>query len=260
MAIIPIQTTTERDLTSIPGFNPPNFGAVDFGVPANGIFSAGYKMIAFEPGTILQAQELNEIQYRMNIEQTLSNQMLSNWLNELLNYGSSSSTGPGWEGATPVNPNLLTVNPAINKLVFNNTKFDNNVPSFNNTSQLAWFLCKANSFGLYFWLLLKTNIVPLFSLSDIPENYFIGFTLNTTANETYTGELATCNTISSDNGLYHPLNVRNTSSCGSGRYYLKITGITISDTQITNNFVAIAQNRSDGLYYLNNIKVKEITG
>jgi hypothetical protein len=107
-------------------------------------------------------------------------------------------------------------------------------------------------------LFLKTNIQPVFSLTDIPENYFIGFTLNTTANETYTGELATCNTFSSD--VYHPLNVRNTSSCGSGRYYLKITGITISDTQITNNFVAIAQNRSDGLYYLNNIKVKEITG
>jgi hypothetical protein len=97
-----------------------------------------------------------------------------------------------------------------------------------------------------------------FSLADVPENYYIGFTLNTTASETYTGELATCDTV----GLqgHHPLNVKNSSSCGSGRYYIKITGITTSDTQVTNSFVGLAQKRSDGLYYLNNIKVKEIIG
>jgi hypothetical protein len=52
---------TTEILTNVPGFTPPNFGAVDFGVSANGIYSAGYKMITFEPGKILQAQELNEI-------------------------------------------------------------------------------------------------------------------------------------------------------------------------------------------------------
>jgi hypothetical protein len=237
---------TTEILTNVPGFTPPNFGAVDFGVPANGIYSAGYKMIAFEPGKILQAQELNEIQFRMNVEQTLTNQMFANWLNALMNYGSSSSTGPGWEGATPLNLDLLTINPVVNTL------------TFNIIPDKSWYLCKANSFGLYFWLYLKTNIIAQFSLTDIPQNNFIGFSLNTTASETYTGELATCDTI----GLagHHSLNVRNTSSCGSGRYYIKITGITTSDTQITNDFVAIAQNRSDGLYYLNNIKVQEITG
>jgi hypothetical protein len=241
-----VSITTET-LNSVPGFTPPNFGAVDFGIPANGIYSAGYKMIAFEPGKILQAQELNEIQFRMNVEQTLTHQMFANWLNALINYGSSSSTGPGWEGATPLDLDLLTFNPVLNTL------------TFNIIPDKSWYLCNANSFGLYFWLYLKTNSIPQFSLTDIPQNNFIGFSLNTTANETYTGELATCDTVGSL-GNNHPLNVRNTSTCGSGRYYIKITGITTSDTQITNGFVAIAQNRSDGLYYLNNIKVKEITG
>jgi hypothetical protein len=246
-------------LTNVPGFTPPNFGAVDFGVPANGIYSAGYKMIAFEPGKILQAQELNEIQFRMNVEQTLTNQMISNWLNEILMYGSSSTTGPGWDGATPLHPDLLQYKISTNALLFNNTEFsDVTGNSTNNTPLKPWFLCKANSFGLYFWLILATDQQLQIPLTDIQENYFIGFTLNTTANATYTGEVATCDTV----GLAgnHPLNVRNTSSCGSGRYYIKITGITTSDTQITNDFVAIAQKRSDGLYYLNNIKVKEITG
>jgi len=236
-------------LTNVPGFASPNFDAVDFGVPANGIYSAGYKMIAFEPGKILQAQELNEIQFRMNVEQTLTNQMFANWLNALMNYGSSSSTGPGWDGATPVHPDLLTYNTTTNSLL---------VKNYDVTAPDPWFLCKANSSGLYFWAFLYTDISVDFSLADVQENYYIGFTLNTTATETYTGELATCNTV----GLqgHHPLNVNNSSSCGSGRYYIKITGITTSDTQVTNSFVALAQKRSDGLYYLNNIKVQEITG
>jgi hypothetical protein len=236
-------------LTNVPGFAPPNFGAVDFGVPANGNYSAGYKMIAFEPGKILQAQELNEIQFRMNVEQTLTNQMFANWLNALLNYGSSSSSGPGWEGATPLHPDLLTYNTVTNRVLFKN---------YDGTAPDPWFLCKTNSSGLYFWAFLYTDMQVDFSLADVPENYYIGFTLNTTASETYTGELATCDTV----GLqgHHPLNVKNSSSCGSGRYYIKITGTTTSDTQVTNSFVGLAQKRSDGLYYLNNIKVKEIIG
>ena len=249
-------------LTNVPGFIPPTFGAVDFGVSANGIYSAGYKMIAFEPGKILQAQELNEMQFRMNIEQTLTNRMISNWLNEILMYGSSSTTGPGWDGATPLHPDLLQYNITNKRLIFNNTQTDiingSFQQDFTTTDLKPWFLCKANSFGLYFWLILVTDQELQIPLTDIQENYFIGFTLNTTANATYTGEVATCNTV----GLFgeHPLNVKNSSSCGSNRYYIKITGITTSDTQITNDFVAIAQKRSDGLYYLNNIKVKEITG
>ncbi len=40
----------------------------------------------------------------MNVHQTLTMEMTSNWLNELIVYGSSDTTGPGWEGATPIKP------------------------------------------------------------------------------------------------------------------------------------------------------------
>ena len=72
---------TTQNLTQHPDFTTPNFGVIDFGVPAAGQFSQGYKMIAFEPGKILQAQELNEIQFRMNVHQTLTMEMTSNWFN-----------------------------------------------------------------------------------------------------------------------------------------------------------------------------------
>jgi hypothetical protein len=242
-------TIITESLTNVPGFTPPTFGAVDFGVPSNGLYSAGYKMIAFEPGKILQAQELNEIQFRMNVEQTLTNQMFANWLNALMVSGSQATSGPGWNGATPLHPDLVTHDINNNKLL---------IKPYDDTEPNPWFLCKTNSSGLYFWAFLYTDSDIVFDLGAVSENNYIGFSLNSTANAEYTGELVNCNT----QGLLgkHPLNIKNSSSCGSGRYYLKITGITISQTAITNNFVGLVQKRSDGLYYLNNIKVKETTG
>jgi hypothetical protein len=91
-------------------------------------------------------------------------------------------------------------------------------------------------------------------LSDIPLNSYIGFELNTSASGEYTGEIADCNTTGNNGN--HQLQVKNTSVCGSSRYYLKIVGIKITDDNTTNDFVAIAQKRSDGMYFLNNIKVE----
>ena len=118
-------------------------------------------------------------------------------------------------------------------------------------------MCKARSSGLFFWLYFKINqILPTVStlLSDIPLNSYIGFELNTSASGEYTGEIADCNTTGNNGN--HQLQVKNTSVCGSSRYYLKIVGIKITDDNTTNDFVAIAQKRSDGMYFLNNIKVE----
>ena len=92
--------------------------------------------------------------------------------------------------------------------------------------------------------------------ANIQENSYIGFTLNTTANQEYTGQIVSCNDKGAD-GDYYSLNVKNSSTCGSSRYYLRITDVTTSTEPITNSFVAIAQRRSDGFYFLNNIKVTE---
>jgi hypothetical protein len=238
---------TTQTLTTHPTFNVPTFGVIDFGVPSNGQFSVGYKMIAFEPGKILQAQELNEIQFRMNVHQTLTMEMTSNWLNELIVYGSSDTTGPGWEGATPIKPD--------------NVKYNRNTETL-TIERRQWYLCKANSNGLYFWLYLNTSNIVNYDVSAVLLNNYIGFTLNTTANGEYTGELVNCNSVGSmvgTNSIKHPLTVKNSSVCGSSRYYLRITGIEESSEPVTNGFVALVQKRQDGYYYLNNIKVRETT-
>ena len=225
---------------NLPEFTPPTAGAVDFGVPSTGKYSDGYKMVSFEPGKILQAQELNEIQFRMNVHETLTMRMTSNWLNTLVNYGSSESSGPGWQGATPLDPSLVSYVPGTAFILTD-----------------GWYLCKANSNNLYFWLYLSSALGSIaYPDAEIIENSYIGFTLNTTANQEYTGALVSCNDKGAD-GDYYSLNVKNSSACGSSRYYLRITDITTSTEPITNSFVAIAQRRSDGFYFLNNIKVTE---
>jgi hypothetical protein len=233
-------TTKLQTPINLPEFVPPTMGAIDFGIPSTGKYSDGYKMVAFEPGKILQAQELNEIQFRMNVHETLTMRMISNWLNTLVNFGSSASSGPGWEGATPLDPSLVSYNEGLSIVLFE-----------------GWYLCKANSNNMYFWLYLKPSVGSIvYSLDDITENSYIGFTLNTTANQEYTGEIVSCNDKGAD-GDYYSLNVKSSSACGSSRYYLRITDVTTSTEPITNSFVAIAQRRSDGFYFLNNIKVTE---
>jgi hypothetical protein len=224
-----------------PGFSVPGFGKIDFGSASDGAYSDGYKMIAFEPGKILQAQELNEIQFRMNVHQTLTMKMVSNWMSTIVFAGSLDSSGPGWDGATPLNPTMITVSSDTINIGFYN-----------------WYLCKARSSGLFFWLWFEidarggTFVSTL--LSDIPLNSYIGFVLSTSGSGEYTGEIVDCNTTGMNGN--HQLQVKSTSVCGSSRYYLKITDIDIRDDNTTNDFVAIAQKRSDGMYFLNNIKVE----
>jgi hypothetical protein len=224
-----------------PDFSVPGFGSIDFGSASDGTYSDGYKMVTFEPGKILQAQELNEIQFRMNVHQTLTMKMISNWMNTIVFAGSLDSSGPGWDGATPLTPSMITVSSDAINITHKN-----------------WYLCKAPSSGLFFWLYFMLDrgspTFVSFLFSDIPLNSYIGFELNTTANGEYTGEIVDCNT-EGQNGN-HQLQVKNTSVCGSSRYYLKIVDIIIRDDNTTNDFVAIAQKRSDGMYFLNNIKVE----
>jgi hypothetical protein len=227
--------------TTHPDFSVPGFGKIDFGSASDGAYSDGYKMIAFEPGKILQAQELNEIQFRMNAHQTLTMKMVSNWMSTIVLAGTQDSSGPGWDGATPIDPTMITLSSDAISIGIKN-----------------WYLCKARSSGLFFWLYTQTDSRTTNSvatlLSDIPLNSYIGFVLNTSANGTYTGEIVDCNTTGTNGN--HQLQVKNTSVCGSSRYYLKIVDIEIRQNNNTNDFAAIAQKRSDGMYFLNNIKVE----
>lgn len=60
-----------------------------------------YVFLGFKPGFPLQASELNEIQENFHVQQTLNSEMMFNWM------GNSGISGPAWQGATPVKPELL---------------------------------------------------------------------------------------------------------------------------------------------------------
>jgi len=250
-----MSTSRTINSTNHPDFSVPSFGLIDFGIPSDGPFSPGYKMVAFEPGKILQAQELNEIQFRMSVHQSLTSMMYTHWINELILSSNSETTGPGWDGATPLSPKYLSYVPANQTISF---------------SRSGWYLCKANSNSLFFWLYFSSAVQPVaINFSNIENDSYIGFTLNTTATTSsgveYTGQLVNCNTIDPLGPLAtltkHSLNVKNSSVCGSSRYFLEIRGITHSSVPINNEFVGIAQKRTNGqttsFYYLNNIKVQE---
>lgn len=58
-----------------------------------------YVVCGFKPGFALQASELNEMQERFLVYQTLSNRCTNNWRASTL-----TSPNPFWEGATPFSP------------------------------------------------------------------------------------------------------------------------------------------------------------
>jgi hypothetical protein len=68
-----------------------------------------YCFIAFKPGYPLQASELNEIQEQFYVQQTLTSEMSYNWGGTpYTGNPSKGSAGPGWQGATPLAPSLLS--------------------------------------------------------------------------------------------------------------------------------------------------------
>jgi len=77
-----------------------------------------YYAVAFKPGYPLQASELNEIQEIFYVQQTLTQTMISNWMSAGVILGVNQVTGPGWDGCTPINPNLITYIASTNTLTF----------------------------------------------------------------------------------------------------------------------------------------------
>jgi len=91
MSKLPFKNTTKFPLNGI------TFASrVQSHIDAN----KNYVFLGFKPGFPLQASELNEIQEHFFVQQTLMGEMAFNWANNGL-------SGPAWQGATPVKPELL---------------------------------------------------------------------------------------------------------------------------------------------------------
>jgi hypothetical protein len=106
-----------------------------------------YFAVAFKPGFPLQASELNEMQEIFYVQQTLTQELIFNWLKlTQLQQTGSEITGIPWQGCTPLSPDLIT--------------YTNNSGTINAQITPGWYLLKHQDFngGFGVWL-YNTNTV-----------------------------------------------------------------------------------------------------
>ena len=198
-----------------------------------GIDPAKYQMVAFRPGYPLQASELNEIQDHIYVQQALTVMMWANWCTFKV-ASTTDSTGPGWDGATPLQPSLLTKSGSVLSV------------------NPGWYLCKMKSSQLYFWLY---NNLPVtnFSLTAVPDDDYIGFSITTQGVDADGNPLLSGSFIDCQDDPSLEDNAGGASGfCGADRYKVEITAVGTNSTGFATNFVPIVQKKTNQFLFLNN--------
>jgi hypothetical protein len=200
-----------------------------------------YKMIGFKPGAKLQASELNELQEIFYVQQTLSMNMIHYWLEEVNNK--SMTSGPAWEGATPLFPFTNSSGSTMIGFTYSLT------PPYGITINMneGWYLIKEIS-GIKSWAYLNNSLTRNYGFT--PGYYYY-------AGLSYSTEIVDCadDTTLTDNssGLW------NESVCGADRYQININSIEVSpEIGFNDNFFnKILKFGSNGatfnVYYINGI-------
>lgn len=193
-----------------------------------------YQLIAFKPGYPLQHSELNEMQEMFYVQQSLTAIMWSNWCTYKV-ASTINSKGPGWEGATPLQPSLL--------------QFSNNIL----TVSPGWYLCALKTSGFYIWL-YNHNPEAKFTFQSIPTNSYVGFSVSTqgvdaSGNVVGVGGFVTCR---EDQSLREYYNDQIAGECGADRYKVELTSVGRSGTGYSDIFLPIVQRRDNFLYFMNN--------
>lgn len=223
---------TTPNFENLPLVNQPYYSRV-------GLDPGKYQMVAFKPGYPLQASELNEIQDQLYVQQSLNTMMWANWCT--FNVARiANSKGPGWDGATPLTPSLLTV--AGNILTVNK----------------GWYLCKMKISNLYFWL--YNNLTPVnFSLTNITDNHYIGFTITTQGIDSNGEPMMSGGFVNCQNDPSLRDNSQGIETfCGADRYKIEITSIGSNEIGHSTSFVPIVQKVNNSFIYLNNVIVGAI--
>ena len=188
--------------------------------------SKNYVLVAFTPGTALQASELNEIQDNFYKSTTLYNTLFRNWLfvggTGFTSGGTGAVGGPSWVGAVPLHPT-------------SSVSVSSGIISFNKD----WYLVDDPS-GLKFWI-YNNDIVTITGLTD---GYYgvgitCGYVSGTTAN------------LNDNSGGYQGPNI-----VGADRYQINITeakyfGITSGTLASDNRSVLLKTGITYN--YLNNL-------
>ena len=179
-----------------------------------------YPLVAFKPGFPLQAAELNEIQENFAIQQTLSNTLLTNWLRyetSAVLTGSPTDiyTGPGWNGAIPLDPAYVTASLA------------------GVVAGKGWYLITLPVSNLKFWVYNDTDFVPNFL--GIQTSHYFGFSISS--------EFITCSNTDTDPGWEfndQSSGSFESSTCGANRFKININGV-LANTSLSSGFVPITR-------------------
>jgi hypothetical protein len=139
-----------------------------------------YVGLGFKPGYALQASELNEVQEMMQVHSTLTTTMISNWVNSLvLNPADGTQVnGPGWNGTTPLNPNLVSKNGQFIELSH------------------GWYLVQDPTTNLKHWIYVALNAKTI----NVPTSQSGTVTVGLLTNPTYIGPSADGNLYDNSSG------------------------------------------------------------
>ena len=177
-----------------------------------------YVMTGFRPGYALQASELNELQERFFLNQTLTTTMLSNWGQAMGSGG--NYYGPGWGsgdaegsvgGLTPISPTMIRKNG--NTITFGEGWYLAQIPEF-DTDELndTTFVDDANEINFKVWIYSDTERSATIGGGGAG---YIGFNIR----QEYETEVE--DTDLNDNSSGSPAN----GGPGATRYQLVITGL-----------------------------------
>lgn len=201
-----------------------------------GATAKNYVMLAFKPGFPLQASELNEMQEIEAVNQTLTATMINSWPVYTPANTNTVIYGPGWDGATPIQPQGNFELSTSSLITYDNGGF---------TANPGWYLIKVESSGLKHWVHLNT---PL-SLKNLPQStstigFFVDYEIiKPTADPSLYDNSTGTETITPG------------SPAGADRIHVKIYGLTGSAG--ATNFSPIAKiNTENGTaLYMNNVSV-----
>lgn len=203
-----------------------------------------YIFVGFKPGLPLQASELNEIQERATLENTLTTTMISMWPYSVPNLPEGVILyGPGWKGTTPLYPE-----PNGNEVGTNSKLFYHDTENQKLIANAGWYLVNVPSSDMKHWFYLSETLEI-----NIPSDFngFVGF-----SNVRY--EIVKS---SDDPALYDnssgTTNITTGSAAGANRIKLVIDGLALAvSLDSLSNYSPIAKINTDNILFMNNYPVR----
>lgn len=169
------------------------------------------QLVAFQPGNPLQASELNELQERRLLDNTLNFEMMGAWAKECF---SNNLDFPKWDGVIPLYPKTDTIG--------SDTKLIGITQATTNTIQVqlksGWYLAKTDA-GLRVWVHYDNPSSAYSSFALAPAtNYYIGVSKT----EGYTGATSSNDLGDNSDGTSDP------NIPGADRYAVSLNTVMYS--------------------------------